>query len=80
MSDSTGTVVFGFEHEKTDSNPMVKFSGIKIRSCKAEVSSESCEKNKTIFRFNAQHKNFQKTDTPKHEVNGVKDQFIYFDT
>ena len=33
MSDSTGRVVFGFEHEKSDSNPMVKFSGIKIRSC-----------------------------------------------
>ena len=32
-ADSTGKVVFGFEHEKSDSNPMVKFSGIKIRSC-----------------------------------------------
>ena len=41
MSDSTGSVVFGFEHEKSDSNPMVKFSGIKIRSCKAEASKET---------------------------------------
>ena len=39
MSDSTGKVVFGFELEKSGSNPHVKFSGIKIRSCKEEATS-----------------------------------------
>ena len=39
MSDSAGKIVFGFEHNKSDSNPMVKFSGIKIRPCKVEKAS-----------------------------------------
>ena len=41
ISDSTGKVVFGFEHKKSDSNPHVKFSGIKIRSCTQRLTDEA---------------------------------------
>ena len=40
-----------------------------------KAKRESCEKYKRIFKFDAQDKEFKKTDEPEEEVNGVKDQF-----